>query len=66
MARDLLVLIELAPPSLARLEAAGFTLHLALTAQERAQAIRTLGPKVQGVLTNGSTGLAAAGRSICS
>lgn len=60
MTRDLLVLIELAPPSLARLEAAGFTLHLALTARERAQAIRTLGPKVQGVLTNGSTGLAAA------
>lgn len=60
MATEILVLIELAASRLARLQAAGFTLHLAPTAQLRAQAISNLGPRVQAVLTNGSTGLAAA------
>jgi lactate dehydrogenase-like 2-hydroxyacid dehydrogenase len=55
----LLVLIELAPHGLTRLESAGFELHVALNAERRRAAIRNLGDDIQAVLTNGSTGLSA-------
>ncbi|WP_191488271.1 2-hydroxyacid dehydrogenase [Pseudomonas sp. FEN] len=57
MVRDLLVLIELAPESLAHLEAAGFKAHMAVSAEAKAGTIKAIGPQVQAVLTNGSTGL---------
>ena len=60
MPRALLVLIELTPQALERLQAAGFTPHVALSAMDKAAAFETLGPQVEAVLTNGSTGLSAA------
>jgi len=57
MVRDILVLIELAPEGLAHLEAAGFKAHVALSAEAKVSTLKTLGPQVQAVLTNGSTGL---------
>ncbi len=59
MPRDLLVLIELAPEGLAHLEASGFKAHVALSAEAKAHTFKTLGPQLQAVLTNGSTGLSA-------
>lgn len=56
----LLVLIELAPENAARLEAAGFQLHPAPTAADRARLQSSGDPTIRAVLTNGSTGLSAA------
>lgn len=56
MLKHLLVLIELTPEGLARIEAAGFKVHSALSALS----IKAAGPSVQAVLTNGSTGITAA------
>lgn len=55
----LLIAIELAPEHLSLIETAGFTLHIALTAPERATLIEMLGADIRAVLTNGSTGLGA-------
>lgn len=60
MLKHLLVLIELAPEALARIEAAGFKAHAALSEQEKAHSIKMAGLSIQAVLTNGSTGIAAA------
>lgn len=60
MLKHLLVLIELPPEGLARIEASGFKVHSALSAQDRVLSIRAAGPSIQAVLTNGSTGIAAA------
>lgn len=60
MLKHLLVLIELAPDALARIEAAGFKAHVGLSAQEKRLSIEVAGPSIQAVLTNGSTGIAAA------
>jgi lactate dehydrogenase-like 2-hydroxyacid dehydrogenase len=54
-----LVVIEIATESLKRLDAAGYDLHVANTAAERARIIATVGPTIRAVLTNGSTGLDA-------
>ncbi|WP_248805558.1 2-hydroxyacid dehydrogenase [Pseudomonas sp. MWU13-2100] len=59
MVRDLLVLIELAPESLARLEAAGFRAHVAFSTEAKVNTLKSMGPEIQAVLTNGSTGLSA-------
>lgn len=59
MLKHLLVLIELAPERLARIEASGFKVHLALSVQDKAHSIKAVGPSIQAVLTNGSTGIAA-------
>lgn len=55
----LLVVIELEPDSLSKFAAAGFELHIAPNALERAKAIRIVGAGIRAVLTNGSTGLDA-------
>lgn len=60
MLKHLLVLIELAPEGLARVEAAGFKAHVALSAQDKVLSIKAVGPCIHAVLTNGSTGIAAA------
>ncbi|MDE1169206.1 MAG: 2-hydroxyacid dehydrogenase [Pseudomonas sp.] len=60
MAIPLLVLIELAPEALAQLTGAGFELHLATTRAAREATIKAQGAQISAVLTNGSTGLAAA------
>lgn len=54
--KRLLALIELTPEGLARIEAAGFKVHTALSARS----IKAAGPSIQAVLTNGSTGITAA------
>jgi lactate dehydrogenase-like 2-hydroxyacid dehydrogenase len=59
MTRDLLVLIELASDTMARFEAAGFRLHLALSPPERMAAIADRAADIHAVLTNGTTGLYA-------
>ncbi|UWF51496.1 2-hydroxyacid dehydrogenase [Pseudomonas sp. N3-W] len=60
MVRDILILIEVSPESLSRIEAAGFKAQVALSAQDRTAAIKSLGAHLEVVLTNGSTGLSAA------
>lgn len=59
MSIPLLVVIELAPESLSRIENAGFGIHVASKASERAAAIRAAGDSIRAVLTNGSTGISA-------
>lgn len=59
MSIPLLVLVELAPESLARIKDAGFELHVAPKASERAAVIQAVGDSIRAVLTNGSTGLGA-------
>ncbi|MCS3472402.1 lactate dehydrogenase-like 2-hydroxyacid dehydrogenase [Pseudomonas sp. JUb42] len=56
MSLPLLVVIALDPEHLARLEAGGFELHVAVN---NPKLIETVGPEVRAVLTNGSTGLSA-------
>ncbi len=60
MTIPLLVLIELEPENLARLETAGFEILQAPTAADRARLLACPGPASRAVLTNGSTGLSAA------
>jgi lactate dehydrogenase-like 2-hydroxyacid dehydrogenase len=55
----LLVTIPLQPDAPQRLRAAGFELHHAVAAEDRAQVLRALGGEIRAVLTNGSTGLTA-------
>ncbi|WP_397449971.1 2-hydroxyacid dehydrogenase [Pseudomonas sp. NA-150] len=55
----LLVVIEYPPASLARIEAAGFELHIALTPSEQKKVMETVGADIRAVLTNGSTGFTA-------
>ncbi len=55
----LLVQIPLDPVRLARIEEAGFEIHLAPTPAERAEMIPKLAPVLRAVLTNGATGLTA-------
>lgn len=55
----LLVLNPLDPERLARIAAAGFELHVALTPEKRDEAIAKLAPVLRAVLTNGATGLSA-------
>lgn len=59
MAVPLLVIVELDPENLSRLEAAGFELQVAIGDTARAQTVRTSGDRIRAVLTNGSTGLDA-------
>ena len=59
MRPQLLVLIERTPDALARLEQAGFDLHVATTPEHQAAVIAAIGPEVRAVLTNGTTGLSA-------
>ncbi|MFT8242454.1 2-hydroxyacid dehydrogenase [Roseomonas sp. BN140053] len=56
----LLLLIDLAPASLQRLEAAGYHVHRATPAAHRAEGVAAAGAQVRAVLTNGTTGLSAA------
>jgi lactate dehydrogenase-like 2-hydroxyacid dehydrogenase len=56
----LLLLIELAPGSLARVKAAGFDVHLAANPADRARVIGAVGADIRAVLTNGSIGITAA------
>ncbi|MDF3811682.1 2-hydroxyacid dehydrogenase [Rhodopseudomonas sp. BAL398] len=55
----MLVLVELLPENLARFQAAGFHVDLALTPAERAARMSEAGNNIRAVLTNGSTGLRA-------
>ena len=48
----LLVVIEYPPASLARIEAAGFELHIALTPSEQKKVMETVGADIRAVLTN--------------
>jgi len=59
MSIPLLILVEVNPEGLASFESAGFTLCMATTPQDRANAARTHGIDIRAVLTNGSTGLTA-------
>jgi len=59
MKHGLLVLVEQTPEHLTMIEAAGFTLHLAITEQQRAAIIATQAHEIRAVFTNGSTGLHA-------
>ena len=59
MKHGLLVLVEQTPEHLAMIEAAGYTLRLATTAEQREAILATQAPEIQAVFTNGSTGLHA-------
>ena len=59
MKRQLLVLIDRTPAALARLQQAGFDLHVATTTEAQAALLPAVGPNVTAVLTNGTTGLSA-------
>ncbi|MBV8872078.1 MAG: 2-hydroxyacid dehydrogenase [Metakosakonia sp.] len=59
MSIPLLVTIELASEHLSRLAAAGFEIHYAPTASDRAKVVEHDGERIRAVLTNGSTGLNA-------
>ncbi|MDR3435665.1 2-hydroxyacid dehydrogenase [Telmatospirillum sp.] len=59
MTIPLLVLVDLAPAHAAHIESAGFLLHHAPTAAERARFLASPNDQIRAVLTNGSTGLTA-------